>query len=214
MRPQRRAALARAATVGGRRLRRLTQHASTKGCSRESSDRRVNNCTPSAGPPQRRAALARAATDAEQPREGVAVHASTKGCSRESSDVYQWGDEDEGHPASTKGCSRESSDAGPCRGECHASTTSLNEGLLSREQRPTLTRECGVAVRPQRRAALARAATRQGPHRDRQSIRRLNEGLLSREQRHRRDQRPAARRQASTKGCSRESSDPWLSRRP
>jgi len=139
--PQRRAALARAATPSATAHVGLAvpaaAYASTKGCSRESSD-----------------LWAAVASD------GHLARASTKGCSRESSDPErQQHLKRRQRPASTKGCSRESSDRRVARG--HALWSSrLNEGLLSREQRPTDSLR-GVAQfeRPQRRAALARAAT-------------------------------------------------------
>ena len=185
--PQRRAALARAATTTGTRPRRWRSTlASTKGCSRESSDRQTPPVTPmSARSPQRRAALARAATLARGPVRRHIVQASTKGCSRESSDLPGLGwvapirrglnegllsreqrhvDVDEAGSdvqvdASTKGCSRESSDPAPQR----------------------LRRQRGRS--PQRRAALARAATCRAARQAPAPRAGLNEGLLSREQR-------------------------------
>jgi len=110
--PQRRAALARAATDSGMPDGQTWIAASTKGCSRESSDGR---------------------RDAARP--GRWRGASTKGCSRESSDLTPGGSARPRPGASTKGCSRESSDAVDLdRHGVHEDR--LNEGLLSREQRP------------------------------------------------------------------------------
>jgi len=83
----------------------------------------------------------------------------------------------------------------------------LNEGLLSREQRPLDAGHDPHRRTPQRRAALARRRGRRTATSARAAAR-LNEGLLSREQ------RLTAlvvllmtEHAASTKGCSRESSD-------
>ena len=233
--PQRRAALARAATgvwvvVGWWGF----EGASTKGCSRESSDQLF--------------VLA----------DGVRGVASTKGCSRESSDGFRYAGWTDMDRRLNEGLlSREQRRPAGC---CSARPVArcLNEGLLSREQRPDprgvrpsaprslneglLSREqrrgrSGPSRRPrgppQRRAALARAATtdrmRRGPPSTDEpqrraalaraatgtrragcrEVRSLNEGLLSREQRPARCPTPATTcgSAASTKGCSRESSD-------
>ena len=183
--------------------------ASTKGCSRESSDRKPSSTAQARSPGLNEGLLSR-----EQRHGDIAASldrgrvASTKGCSRESSDHHRNppetmaihiglnegllsreqrptdapGNPDVGSLASTKGCSRESSDPRQRPGTA-SHRAGLNEGLLSREQRPA-----GAWVgrahpaRPQRRAALARAATSRLVGRV-EAMNRLNEGLLSREQR-------------------------------
>jgi len=184
VKPQRRAALARAATGSRHRLQarspglnegllsREQRHgdiaasldrgrvASTKGCSRESSDHHRN------------------------PPETMAIHIGLNEglLSREQRPTDAPGNPDVGSLASTKGCSRESSDPRQRPGTA-SHRAGLNEGLLSREQRPA-----GAWVgrahpaRPQRRAALARAATSRLVGRV-EAMNRLNEGLLWREQR-------------------------------
>ena len=145
---------------------------------RSKSDRR------STWPPQRRAALGRAAGTGKFPsRSCQRITASSKGCSRKSSgpegSLLQG---ESSRQASTKGCSRKSSGAQrPSRSSRRPRR--LNEGLLSEEQRAhaavteavgaggASTKGCSrkssaayggrgstTATRPQRRAALGRAA--------------------------------------------------------
>ena len=160
--------------------------------------------------PQRRAALARAATTTLARRRRDDLRASTKGCSRESSDLMEALEGAQRDLGLNEGLlSREQRPAAWLR---HAASRGprLNEGLLSREQRPgrttcvrprlvrASTKGCSREssdgdpesprarprpAPPQRRAALARAAT--------ERRRLLTTGADA----------------ASTKGCSRESSD-------
>jgi len=113
------------------------------------------------------------------------VAASTKGCSRESSDRRGRWSRPRHREASTKGCSRESSDFGEAvRGGVVLYASTKGCSRESSDCRRARDRPCRVLRPPQRRAALARAAT----------------GNLER-------RRSRGRDDASTKGCSRESSD-------
>ena len=92
-------------------------------------------------------------------------------------------------------------------------SASLNEGLLSEEQRPfPRAPEYESLTKPQRRAALRGAAT-EAAMRNAANFGGLNEGLLSEEQRQRTQDPDRGSVAASTKGCSQRSSDPPLRRR-
>ena len=160
--------------------------ASTKGCSRKSSGRlRTGTVPPGLFTPQRRAALGRAAgAQLDQPRPRPLLVASTKGCSRKSSGPSPAGLRGRTYGASlNEGLLSEEQRAGT-RLVVRWRLVRLNEGLLSEEQRvEALEAAREEGAEPQRRAALGRAAGR---------------GV------HGRSRRPG--HQASTKGCSRKSS--------
>ena len=197
----------RSSDVRGARVPAQPHSASTKGCSQRSSDLVAGllelhvddglnegllseeqrhglskSLTGTSTEPQRRAALRGAATQTCSKAERLCP-ASTKGCSQRSSDPRRWADP-------------------------KVSCQSLNEGLLSEEQRRRApVRNKLGHQRPQRRAALRGAATNKNGIRD--AVKgSLNEGLLSEEQRpHSRPTTHSTRPAASTKGCSQRSSD-------
>ena len=172
----------RSSDVRGARVPAQPHSASTKGCSQRSSDLVAGllelhvddglnegllseeqrhglskSLTGTSTEPQRRAALRGAATQTCSKAERLCP-ASTKGCSQRSSDPRRWADP-------------------------KVSCQSLNEGLLSEEQRRRApVRNKLGHQRPQRRAALRGAATNKNGIRD--AVKgSLNEGLLSEEQR-------------------------------
>jgi len=136
----------------------VRRHASTKGCSRESSDVQQREAPTPRGRGLNEGLLSREQRPARERLAPVHVSlASTKGCSRESSDQVAGESAalallDE---ASTKGCSRESSD---CRRPSPPTTHTarLNEGLLSREQRPA-----GEQLHTERWAASTKGCSRE-----------------------------------------------------
>ena len=205
-RPQRRAALRGAATLGVHRNRGSRRRASTKGCSQRSSDAAVSASPVAFWPASTKGCSQRSSDQiglyllgprdgrlnegllSEEQRLAGAVattelcSASTKGCSQRSSDLI--GD-DVASPelkpqrrAALRGAATQGT-----RGVGASPAQSLNEGLLSEEQRPqplwaSLTLDPASTKGCSQRSSDSPAATT-----SRAAPCCLNEGLLSEEQR-------------------------------